>query len=153
MDRQIWTTEDGRIALALHHGEVVFLAEMVEMLKGVGEVEGDPGEARLNVPAYLGDVEAADEFRRLMGEQIEDGRVRDRKVMLEVLASDSPALVDHEQALGILRVANEARLVLAARLGIEVESDYENLDVEGVVSLHYLGLFVEELTHELAGLL
>jgi hypothetical protein len=70
-----------------------------------------------------------------------------------VLASDSPALVDQEQALGILRVANEARLVLAARLGIEVESDYENLDVEGAVSLHYLGLFVEELTHELAGLL
>jgi hypothetical protein len=88
-----------------------------------------------------------------MGDAIEDGRARDRKIMLEVLASDSPAFVDQEQALGILRVANEARLVLAARLGIEVESDYEDLDVEGAVSLHYLGLFVEELTHELAGLL
>jgi hypothetical protein len=153
MDRQIKATEDGRIALSLDHAEVAFLAEMVEMLEGVGDVENDPGEARLNVPAYLGDVGAADEFRQLMGDQIEDGRARDRKIMRDVLAADSPAFVDHEQALGILRVVNESRLVLAARLGIEVESDYETLDVAGAVALHYLGLFLEDLTHELAELL
>lgn len=153
MDSQITATEDGRIALSFHRAEIAFLAEMVEMLEGVGDVEDDPGAARLSVPAYLGDAEAADEFRKLMAGEIEEGRDSDRKILLDVLASDPPALVDHEQALGILRVVNEARLVLAARLGIEVESDYEALEVEGAIALHYLGLLVEDLTYELSRLL
>lgn len=153
MDSQITATEDGRIAISFHDAEIAFLSEMVEMLEGVGDIDDDPGEARLNVPAYLGDMEAADEFRRLMSAQVEEGRDKDRKILLDVLGGYSPAFVDQDQALGILRVVNEARLVLAARLGIDVESDYEALDVDGAIALHYLGLLVEDLTDELSRLL
>jgi hypothetical protein len=146
-------TRDGRISLQLHGAEAAFLSDMLEMLEGVGRVEGDPGEERLNVPAYLGDAEAADEWRQLMGGQIKDGRARDRQILLDVIAANGPVTLDFDQAEAILRVVNESRLVLAARLGVEVESDYEDLDVGETVALHFLGLLIEDLTELLSELL
>lgn len=137
----------------LDPAESAFLSDMVRMLEGVGQVEGDPGEKRLNVPAYLGDAEAAEDWRRLMGDQLESGRARDREVLLSVVEGEGSVSVDPARAEAILRAVNEARLVLAARLGIEVESDYEQLDAGGIVALHYLGLFIEDLTDELSRML
>lgn len=153
MGERFNTTGDGRISLQLDPAESAFLSDMVRMLEGVGQVEGDPGEKRLNVPAYLGDAEAAEDWRRLMGDQLEDGRARDREVLLSVVEGEGSVSVDPARAEAILRAVNEARLVLAARLGIEVESDYEQLDAGGIVALHYLGLFIEDLTDELSRML
>lgn len=153
MGERFNTTGDGRISLQLDPAESAFLSDMVRMLEGVGQVEGDPGEKRLNVPAYLGDAEAAEDWRRLMGDQLEDGRARDREVLLTVVEGEGSVSVDPARAEAILRAVNEARLVLAARLGIEVESDYEQLDAGGIVALHYLGLFIEDLTDELSRML
>lgn len=153
MGERFNTTGDGRISLQLDPAESAFLSDMVRMLEGVGQVEGDPGEKRLDVPAYLGDAEAAEDWRRLMGDQLEDGRARDREVLLSVVEGEGSVSVDPARAEAILRAVNEARLVLAARLGIEVESDYEQLDAGGIVALHYLGLFIEDLTDELSRML
>lgn len=139
--------------MQLDPAESAFLSDMVRMLESVGQVDGDPGEKRLNVPAYLGDAEAAEEWRRLMGDQIEDGRAEDREVLRAVIEGEGTVEIEPARAEAILRAVNEARLVLAARLGIEVESDYEQLDAGGTVALHYLGLFIEDLTDELSRML
>ena len=153
MDDRFHSAGEGRISLQLDPAESAFLADMVRMLETVGEIEGDPAEKRLNVPAYLGDAEAAAEWRRLVGDQIEDGRARDREVLRAVVEDEGTVDLDPDRAEAILRTVNEARLVLAARLGIEVESDYEQLDAGGTVALHYLGLFIEDLTDELSRML
>jgi hypothetical protein len=153
MGERFQATRDGRISLQLDPAESAFLSDMVRMLESVGQVEGDPGEKRLNVPAYLGDAEAAEEWRRLMSDRIEDGRAEDRKALRAVADGEGTVAIDPARAEAILRAVNEARLVLAARLGIEVESDYEQLDAGGIVALHYLGLFIEDLTDELSRML
>ncbi|MEX0797518.1 MAG: DUF2017 family protein [Acidimicrobiia bacterium] len=153
MGKRFQATRDGRISLHLDPAESAFLSDMVRMLESVGQVEGDPGEKRLNVPAYLGDAEAAEEWRRLMGDRIEDGRAEDRRALRNAVDSQGTAAIDPARAEAILRAVNEARLVLAARLGIEVESDYAQLDAGGTVALHYLGLFIEDLTDELSQML
>lgn len=153
MGERFHTTRDGRLSLQLDPAESAFLSDMVRMLESVGQMEGDPGEKRLNVPAYLGDAEAAEEWRRLMGDQIEDRRTEDREVLRAVIEDEGKVEIEPARAEAILRVVNEARLVLAARLGIEVESDYEQLDAGGTVALHYLGLFIEDLTDELSRML
>lgn len=153
MGERFEATRDGRISLQLDPAESAFLSDMVRMLESVGQVEGDPGEKRLNVPAYLGDAEAAEEWRRLMGDRIEDGRAEDRRALRTVVDSEGTVAIDPERAEAILRAVNEARLVLAARLGIEVESDYEQLDASGIVALHYLSMFIEDLTDELSRML
>ncbi len=153
MARRFQTTRDGRVSLQLDPAESAFLADMVAMLESVGQVEGDPGEKRLNVPAYLGDAEAAEDWRQRMGDRIEIGRSGDRDVLRSAIETEGRVTLQPEKAEAILRVVNEARLVLAARLGIEVESDYEQLDPGGIVALHYLGLFIEDLTGELSRML
>jgi len=153
MGERFHITEGGRISLHLDPAESSFLSDMVRMLENVGQVEGDPGEKRLNVPAYLGDAEAAEEWRRLMGDQIEDGRAEDREVLRSAVEGEGNVELEPAGAEAILRVVNEARLVLAARLGIEVASDYEHLDAGGTVALHFLGLFIEDLTDELSRML
>lgn len=153
MGERFHITEGGRISLHLDPAESSFLSDMVRMLENVGQVEGDPGEKRLNVPAYLGDAEAAEEWRRLVGDQIEDGRAEDREVLRSAVEGEGNVELEPAGAEAILRVVNEARLVLAARLGIEVASDYEHLDAGGTVALHFLGLFIEDLTDELSRML
>lgn len=150
MAERFKSTRDGRISLQLDPAEAAFLSDMLRMLESVGEVDGDPGEKRLNVPAYLGDAEAAEEWRRAMGDRIEGGRAEDRKALRDVVESRGTVAIEPTRAEGILRAVNEARLVLAARLGVEVESDYEQLEPGGIVALHYLGLLIEDLTDELS---
>jgi hypothetical protein len=150
MAERFKTTRDGRISLQLDPAEAAFLADMVRMLDSVGEVDDDPGEERLNVPAYLGDAEAAGEWRRAMGDRMEDGRSEDRKAVRELVEAGGIVAIEPARAEAILRAVNEARLVLAARLGVEVESDYAQLEPGGIVALHYLGLFIEDLTDELS---
>ena len=153
MSGRFQTTRDGRIALHLDAAESAFLADMVRMLASVGQIEGDPGETRLNVPAYLGDAESAEEWRQRMADRIKDGRAEDREILRSAIETGGSVTVEPAGAEAILRVVNEARLVLAARLGIEVEADYQQLDPAGTVALHYLGLFIEDLTDELSRML
>lgn len=114
---------DGWITARLEEAEREFLLDLIAMLDSVGAEADDPGARRLDVPVYLGDEEATAEWRRLMGDQLGDGRVRDRATFRKALAEGSDVRLDEVGALSVLRVINEARLVLAARLGIEVEAD------------------------------
>lgn len=142
-------TADRRIAVYLQESEKRFLEDLLLLLETVGSKPDDPGERRLNIPAYIGDPEGADAANRSIDERLSERRSADRGIMQQVLDSPTPAVVELDGAHALLRVINEARLVLAARLGVEVPSDYEDLDVGATVALHLLGIWIEDLVEEL----
>ena len=54
-----------------------------------------------------------------------------------------------DEASAFLRVLNEARLALGARLGVQVEGDHDLLPEDSRQVMDYLGWILEELTDEL----
>lgn len=129
--------------------ERVFLGDVLPLLADVGTVSDDPAARRLNVPVYLDDPEANEEWWRLMGEDLSAARRADRSVYSRVVQSDEPVTVSAEEGDAFLRVLNEGRLALGARLGLEVEEDHDRLPEESRQALDYLGWILEELTMEL----
>lgn len=126
--------------------EQMFLSDVLPLLAGVGVVGEDPAATRLNVPVYLNDPAANEEWWRLMGEDLTAGRHADRSVYSKVMDADGKTVLSSEDANAFLRVLNEARLALGARLGVEVEADHEQLPDESRDVLDYLGWILEELT-------
>lgn len=141
-------TGDG-IEVELTSEERLFLGDVLPLLAGIGARGEDPAADRLNVPVYLDDAGANDEWWRLMGQDLESGRKSDRAVFRKVVESEEPVLLDQEEADAVLRVLNEARLVLGARFGIEVEADHEELPEDSRQVMDYLGWIQERLTVEL----
>jgi hypothetical protein len=142
------TVVDG-IQVELSPEERVFLGDVLPLLAGIGAPGADPAADRLNVPVYLNDPDANEEWWRLMGQDLNEARRTDRAVFHRMVSSDEPITVDPEQADAILRVLNEARLALGARLGIDVEADHDDLAEDSRQVMDYLGWIQEELTTEL----
>lgn len=141
---------DRGIVVSFTSAERVFLGEVLPMLAGIGSKGVDPAADRLRVPVYLDDTEANGEWWRLMGDELDAARRADRSVFRRVMESDEPVTLDDGDANAFLRVLNEARLALGARLGLEVEEDHDNLPEDGRQALDYLGWILEELTVELS---
>lgn len=142
------TTPEG-IEVDFSPEERMFLGDVLPMLAGLGAVGEDAAATRLNVPVYLDDPEANAEWWRLMGEDLNAARQSDRTLFKKVIEGDKGPLTD-EEAEAFLRVLNEARLALGARLGLEVEEDHDQLPEESRQVLDYLGWILEELTVELS---
>jgi len=141
-------TSDG-IDVELSPEERMFLGDVLPLLAGIGAPGSDPAADRLNVPVYLDDPDANAEWWRLMGQDLEAARRADRSVFSKMLSADGPVTMDGEEADAVLRVLNEARLALGARLGIDVEADHDELPEESRQVMDYLGWIQEELTVEL----
>lgn len=139
-----------QIEVVLEDGADLMLGDVLALLDTVEDDPDDPGWRRLDPPVYLGDEEATAEWRRLMGDQLDEGRHLDRDTMQRMLNSGPVTTLSHDEATQVLRVINEARLVLAARLGIDVASDYESVGVHESIALHVLGMLVEDLTEALS---
>ncbi len=142
------TTRKG-IVVSFSPEERSFLGDVLPLLAGIGEIGVDPAATRLNVPVYLDDHHASDEWWRLMGDDLHSARLSDRSVFSRAISDDVEALSD-EDADAFLRVLNEARLVLGARMGVEVEDDHDQLPDDSRQILDYLGWVQEELTLELS---
>ena len=142
------TTRKGIVA-SFTPDEQMFLGDVLPLLAGIGAVGVDPAATRLNVPVYLDDPESNEEWWRLMGPELGDGRKGDRHLFSKVVGSKGPVTLSDDEADSILRVLNEARLALGARIGIEVEEDHDRVSVEGRQALDFLGWIQEELTVEL----
>lgn len=142
------TTRKG-IVVTFTPEERSFLGDVLPLLAGIGATGVDPAATRLNVPVYLDDREASDEWWRLMGEELRSARSSDRTVFSRAISGDESTLND-EDANALLRVLNEARLVLGARMGVEVEDDHDQLPEDSRQVLDYLGWIQEELTMELS---
>ena len=142
------TTDDG-IEVTLSPEERMFLGDVLPLLAGIGARGSDPAADRLNVPVYLDDPDANQEWWRLMGQDLESARRADRAIFKKTVSSDEPVILDNEEADAVLRVLNEARLALGARFGIDVEADHDELPEDSRQVIDYLGWIQEELTVEL----
>jgi hypothetical protein len=67
----------------------------------------------------------------------------------KMVGSDVPIVLTTDEADAVIRVLNQARLALGARLGIDVEEDHEQLPEDSRQVMDYLGWIQEELTMEL----
>lgn len=128
----------------------MFLGDVLPMLAAVGDAKDDPAAQRLQVPVYLSDSDSNEEWWRLMGPDLDAARQADRRIFKRVIESDEPLVLNDEEADAFLRVLNETRLALGARMGVEVEEDYEDLPEDSRTVLAYLGAILEELTEELS---
>jgi hypothetical protein len=151
MSRFAW--ERRGLVVDLSPDERRFLGDVVPMLASLAGPEADPAAARLQVPVYLDDPESNDEWWRLMGSELEEARRSDRALFEEVVGEKGPRVLTTDEGDALLRVLNEARLVLGARLGIEVEEDHDRVTPERRAALDILGWFQEELTEALTGAL
>lgn len=140
---------DGGIEASFSPEERMFLGDVLPLLAGIGAPGTDPAADRLKVPVYLDDQGANEEWWRLMGQDLQAARRADRAVFDDLVSSDGPVVLDDEEADAVLRVLNEARLALGARLGIDVESDHDELPEDSRQVMDYLGWIQEELTVEL----
>lgn len=138
------------VRVTLTPQERMFLGDILPMLAAIGSVGSDPAADRLHVPVVLDDPEANAEWWRLMGEDLKAARHSDRAVLQKVLDEYGNLTLDDGEANALLRVINEARLALGARLGIEVEADHDELTEDSRQVLDYLGWLLEELTVELS---
>jgi hypothetical protein len=143
-----------QIEVRLSESEVEALGLVTELLDSVGEVPNDPANDRLTVAVYPDDAGASEEFGRLMNSEMDAGRESDRSAfdtVLEALQS-GPAAVSLGEAEAWLMVLGEARLALAARLGIEEEGwgeDAAGREQPAMALLHYLSYLQGSLTEVL----
>jgi hypothetical protein len=144
-------TPDG-ILVTLDPDDLDFLQQIPEFLDQLGDPEEDPAAARLEVPVYLDDPEASAEWWRLMSGELFQSRVADRSAFGLILdASTAGTTASIPEAEAFLRVLNEARLALAARLSVDVAEDYENLLEADRGALDYLASMQQFLLAALWG--
>lgn len=140
-----------RIEIRLSAHEAEFLTQLPRLLETVGTVAGDPAAERLDVPVYLDDPEADEEYRRWIRGELDEARAADRSAFTELVdAARSGTFASEAEAEAFLRVLAEGRLVLAARMGIEVEEDYDDISAPDAAVLDYLGVLQALLIRELS---
>lgn len=136
--------------------ESILVSDVLSVLGRLGDPSEDPGAARLAPPVYLDDPEADAEWRRLAGAELSAARRADRSALEMVLeavdtAQGGEVIVSVAEAEAMMRVLNEARLVLAARWGVDTPDAYDDLRPEASNVLSFLGWLVSELAIVLGG--
>ena len=123
--RRIKRTRGGAIRLRLPPEERELLRTLPAQLRSLlDEAPDDPSLERLFPPAY-DDAESQAEYRRLMRDELLDGRRRALAVVEETIDLDR---LTGEQAQAWLTGLNDLRLVLGTRLGVRDDELLERLD-------------------------
>lgn len=136
------------IVASLSPDERAFLSDVVPMLMSL--TPDDPASRRLRPPVYLANPEADAEWWRLMGPELAEAKSADRSAFRRMVESPHEATLTDSEADAVLRVLNEARLVLGVRLGIDVEEDYDDLTPERAWMLDFFAILQEELMEQLS---
>lgn len=110
----------GTITLRLGADERGVLHGVPLLLEAGGDSTG-----RLDYRAHPDDAAAEAKYRSLVSGQLDDLRATDRKAFARVLDGGP---VSPEDVEAFMRVVGEARIVLAARLGIEVDGWEAEID-------------------------
>jgi len=141
---------EGTIEVSLERDEQLLLSQLVTLLGSVGAAPNDPAADRLNPDAFLDDVEASREFRRLTADELATARDMDRDVFERTLAGKH---LNVDEAEAWVRILGDARLALAARRGVvdgEWEDEIETSRDLAVVA--YLGFLQGSLVQALVEL-
>jgi hypothetical protein len=150
--RRIERTGKGDIRLRLPRDERALLRSLPAQLRRLlVEAPDDPSLERLFPPAY-DDTEDEAEYRRLMGDELLEGRRRALRVIEETLDQDR---LTKEQAEAWLTALNDLRLVLGTRLDVTEDMLLERLRPDDPnafeISLYgYLSWLQEQLVEALA---
>ena len=148
--RRIERDRRGEIRLRLRRAERALVRALVADVRG--RLEGDPDNAalrRLFPPAYADDDEAEGEYRRLVYDELLDGRLRALRVVEETLGANR---LSEDEAETWMRALNDIRLVLGTRLDVNEETytaDFDPRDRELVV-FAYLSWLQEQLVEVVA---
>lgn len=124
--RPIEPTGDGDFRLRLSDGERELLRTLPGELREILDAErDDPGLRRLFPPAYERDDEAEDEYRRLMADELLEGRRAALRLVQETAGRER---LSAEELDAWLRALNDLRLVLGTRLDVTEETYVTELD-------------------------
>ena len=126
LNRRIQRDRDGGYLLRLPPEERELLRSLPAQLREVMQTD-DPSLRRLFPPAYPDDREADDEFRRLMREELLEGKLAALRVVEETAGADRLSDAQLEAWLGALE---SLRLFLGTQLDITEESYEQDLDPE-----------------------
>ena len=113
----------------------------------------DPSTRRLFPPAYVDDPEHEAEYRRLMGQDLLEGR---RQALVLVEQTVDAEVLDEGQLTAWMGALNDLRLVLGTRLDVSEAMDLEALPDDDpetpLFALYgYLGFLQEQVVAALAG--
>ena len=140
------------ILVTLTPEDLELLSQLPEFLASLGDPASDPAAARLRAPVYREDDDESEEWWRLMADEFREARAADRSAFEMILESASAGTVASvAEAEAFLRVVNESRLALAARLGVEEEGDMELLEEDDQGALDYLAGIQQLLVVALLG--
>lgn len=127
MKRPFKLHSDG-VAVRLSGAERQFLLGVPQLLAAVDAEPTDPGYVRLHVDAYPNDPAAQLEMTEYSGSQLAEERADDRDRFVATIEEERLVLT-FDEAEAWLTVLGDARLALAARLGI-TEPGWETADEE-----------------------
>jgi Domain of unknown function (DUF2017) len=154
--RRVARRADGQFDLDLPPEERSLLRSLPSSMRLAlteGTPADDPGLARLNPKAYPADDELEAEYRDLIGNELDAGRL----AALDTLeaTADAPTL-DENQMEAWMRAINDTRLLLGTRLAVtedragrEVPDDHP--DAQAIAVYDYLSWLEEQLVEALAG--
>ena len=146
--RQPFVHVDDGVLVGLAPEEVELLSALPRILESVGAEEGDPAAERLD-PAVHEDAEAAADYRAIVGADMNRERIVDRAAFISTLRESEKLSFDDAEIW--LRVIAEARLVIAARIGIQLDGwnheDFE--ESHDALFVQYLGWVQESLVDAL----
>ncbi len=139
-----FTRKGTEIRVRLDADSRAVLAALPDLLAGSDDAGG-----RLSYRVHPDDAAAEERYRELVGDSLDDLRREDR---LALSRSFEDAAIDLAEAEAWMRVIGEARLVLAARLGIEHDGWEEEADPgqsPEMALLGYLGYLQDGLVNVL----
>ena len=152
--RPIEPDGEGGFRLRLSEGERELLRTLPGELRALLASErDDPGLRRLFPPAYERDEEGEDEYRRLMADELLEGRRAALRLVEETAGRDR---LTAEELDGWLRALNDLRLVLGTRLDVteevyEVEIEPAHPQAYELSVYAYLTWLQEQLVAAAAG--
>ena len=153
LNRRVKRTRKGEFQLRLPPEERDLLRSLPGQLRELLlSGDDDPSLRRLFPPAYLGEPERENEYRRLMGDEL----LSSRQAALDTMEATIDAeVLDEEQILGWLSALNELRLVLGTRLDVTEDMYDEEVDPDdprapGLALYSYLGWLQEQVVAALS---
>lgn len=129
--------------------------ERAALLQILERLEPMLDESTWAKPRAYEEEELEQEFRRLVGSDLDDSRSSDVTRMRSSLESDGPILLSSDETWGWLRALNVLRLALAERLGLDEDGWEDRFSQRQhrrppLATLHLLSWVQEELVEALA---
>ncbi|MFQ5554387.1 MAG: DUF2017 family protein [Acidimicrobiia bacterium] len=146
----VWRA-DGRVFVRLPGEERAVLAQLPQLVGGVGAAAEDAAADRLRPDAYPDDAEAAREFTRMTESDLDTARREDADAFEATLDGIGTTGLSLEEAESWVRMLGDARLVLAAREGIARDGELPrpSMAKPRLALVHYLGALQQEIVEVL----